>query len=138
MTMNQKTNFDNFFITYQFLNGDNWGSSFANKEYQICYCVVDTDLITAKTKKVIGCFINPNDLILEEDKNDIDKHIYYFQRYIRISDLFGLKELLPYTIYSKTYSNTITKKILFESRDVTVIKIINKCKNLLKEKVLIR
>ena len=135
MTMNQ--NDINYHITYQYVNGDNWGSSFANKEFHICWSVVEIDIIKTKMKKIIGCFINTNDLLLEENKNEmIDKHIYFFQSYLKLDQLFNLKELLPNTIYSKNYSNTITKKHLFESSDVTIKKIISKCETVLKEKVL--
>jgi hypothetical protein len=128
---------DNFNITYQFINGDNNGSVFSNKEFQVCYTVVDIDIVKTKMKKIIGCFINPNDLYL--DKAEIDKHIYYFQIYLKLDKIFTVSEMLKNTIYSKNYSNHITKKIFFENnKDVTIKKIISKCESLLKEKVLIR
>lgn len=131
--MNSKI--ENFHITYQFLNGNNEGSLLSNKEFQICYCVVDNDIVNSKMKKIIGCFINPNDLFLE---NKIEKHIYYFQMYMRLDTMFSISELLKSTLQSKNYSNHITKKILFEGKDVTIKKIISKCETILKEKILIR
>lgn len=128
----QTTKSDSFHITYQFVNGDNSGSLLSNKEFKICYCVVDTDIVTAKMKKVIGCFVNPNDLILDKE---VDKNIYYFQMYIKLDRMFNIADLLKSTLQSKNYSNYITKKNLFESPDVTTKKIIAKCETVLKEKI---
>ena len=135
--MNQNNNTtvtENYHVTYQFLNGNNNGSLLSNKEFQICYCVVDTDIIKTHMKKIIGCFINPNDLALNDN---IDKNIYYFQRYLKLREMFNISDLLKNTLYSKNYSSNITKKVLKENPDVTIRKIITKCENTLKEKILI-
>lgn len=125
---------NSFHITYQFVNGNNDGSFRSNKEFQICYAVVDIDINKTKMKKIVGCFINPNDLLLD---NDIDKHIYFFQIYLKLDKIFNVVDMLESTIYSNNYSNHITKKILFENKDVTIKKISEKCLDTLKEKILI-
>ncbi len=129
-----KFNPETIFINYQFVNANNEGSLRSNKEYQICYAITDIDIIKSRKKKIIGCFINPNDLYL--DKN-IDRNIFYFQMYMNINKVFNVYDLLQETIYSKTYSNQITKKILFESKDVTTKKIATKCLETLKERILV-
>jgi hypothetical protein len=131
----QTTKFESFNITYQFVNGNNDGSLLANKEFQICYCVTDIDIIKTKMKKIIGCFINPNDLYL--DKSNIDRHFYFFQCYLKLNEMFDVNDMLLSTVYSKNYSNHITKKNLKENTDVTIRKIITKCETILKEKILI-
>ena len=136
--MNQNNNTtvtENYHVTYQFLNGNNNGSLLSNKEFQICYCVVDTDIIKTQMKKIIGCFINPNDLALNDN---IDKNIYYFQRYLKLHEMFNISDLLKNTLYSKNYSSNTIKKVLKENPDVTIRKIITKCENILKEKILIQ
>jgi hypothetical protein len=121
-------------VTNIVVNGNNDGSLTSNKEYHICYSVIENS-IKNKSKKIIGCFINPNDLILETDKSkNIQKHIYYFQLNLPITKLFSITELLNNTFNSRNYSNHIAKKILKDGNDVTTKKIIMKCEEELKKK----
>lgn len=129
-----KPNTETIHITYKFLNGNNDGSILSNKEFHVCYCIIDTDIITKKMKKIIGCFINPNDIILENDNKDIEKNIYYFQRYLKLNEMFTISDLLDNTINSKNYNNYLMKKVLYNKEN----KIISKCVNTLKEKLLIQ
>jgi hypothetical protein len=119
-------------VTNMIVNGNNDGSLTSNKEYHICYSVIENN-IKQKTKKIIGCFVNPNDLHLETDKN-IQKHIYYFQLSLPITKLFSITELLKNTVQSRNYSNHMLKKILKDSSDVTTKKIITKCEEELIKK----
>jgi hypothetical protein len=122
-------------INYKFVNGNNQGSLLSNKEIHVCYCMIDIDLIKSKMKKIIGCFINPNDLVL--DKTNVDKYIYYFQLHRKLDYLFNIADLLNNTLYSQNYNSSIIQRILKENSDVTIRKIITKCENTLKEKILI-
>jgi hypothetical protein len=121
---------EEFLITNIVVNGNNEGSLLSNKEFHICYAVVNNDL-KQLNKKIIGCFLNPNDLLLDMS---IDNNMFYFQIYLPLTKEFNISEILKYTIYSKNYSNHIVKTILRESDDVTVRKIITKCEEELKKK----
>ena len=119
-------------ITNIVVNGNNDGSLTSNKEYHICYSVIENN-IKQKTKKIVGCFVNANDRILEPNQN-IQKHIYYFQLNLPITKLFSITELLKNTVQSRNYSNHIAKKILKDGNDVTTKKIITKCEEELIKK----
>ena len=128
--MNSKT--ETLHITYKFMNGNNEGSIISNKEFHVCYVIMNIDLIKSASKKIIGCFINPNDPCLDKD---IESHIYYFKMEMRTDEIFNIADLLKSTLYSKNYSNHYTKKFLYDSKLTN--KIIAKCVSTLKEKVLI-
>lgn len=128
-----KTNNEfNYNITYQFLNGNNQGSVLSNKEFHVCYCVADIDIINTGFKKIVGCFINPNDLILD---NDIDKNIYYFKIIMKLDKIITIKDILDNTVRLRNYSNYTTKKILFDPKNPIIKKIITKCVEVLKQHV---
>lgn len=114
---------NNFLINDVIVNGNNEGSLLSNKEFHICYFILSIDL-RQNNKKFIGCFINPNDLIL--DKN-IEKNIYYFQITLPLQKQFTILELLKSTLYSKNYSNYMAKKILKENPNSIIKKMITKC-----------
>lgn len=136
---NQKTEI-NLLVNYFFVNGSNDGSYLSNKEFHLCYCIINTDIVKSKMKKIIGCFINPNDLYLENSKINsslIETYLYYFQMYITLDRVFNITDLLKKTLYSKSYSNYTTKKILKENKDSSIKKIITKCEETIKNKILI-
>ena len=124
---------ESFLINNIVVNGNNEGSLLANKEYHICYVVMEHDFKN-NHKKFFGCFINPNDLYLQTSVKDINDNIYFFLFYLELDKVFNISELLKHTLLSKTYSNHIVKKILKENKDITIKKIITKCEEELKKK----